>query len=105
MPRQTGDWLSLRSCSTGAALLLLCLQSAASAQPIITSGPNYCCWSIGEVGQPLTASRGDGTYTWSLVGGSLSPGVSIRTDVPKYFPAGSGAGLIGVATTVGTYSF
>jgi len=39
------------------------------------------------------------------VGGSLPPGISIRTDVPTNFPAGTSAGLIGVATTVGTYNF
>ena len=81
------------------------LPSTVVAQPVITSGPNYCCWSTGEINQALTATGGSGTYTWSLVGGSLSPGISIRTDVPSYFPAGTSAGLIGVATTVGTYNF
>ncbi len=94
------------SWSAAASILLLCLQSAASAQPPnITSGPNYCCWSIGEVNQELTADSGIGTYTWSLVGGSLPPGISIRTDVPSYFPASASAGLIGVATSPGTYNF
>jgi hypothetical protein len=71
------------------AVFFLGFLSTASAQPVITSGPNYCCWSIGEINQALTATGGNGTYTWSLVGGSLPPGISIRTDVPSYFPAGT----------------
>jgi hypothetical protein len=81
------------------------LPGSVTAQPVITSGPNYCCWSNGEINQALTATGGNGTYTWSLVSGSLPPGISIRTDVPSYFPSGTSAGLIGVATTVGTYNF
>ncbi len=87
------------------AVFFLALLGTASAQPVITSGPNYCCWSIGEIEQALTATGGNGTYTWSLAGGSLPPGISLRTDVPSSFPAGTSAGLIGVATTPGTYSF
>jgi len=83
----------------------LVLARPAGAQPTITYGPNYCCWRIGEVNQALLASGGNGSYTWSVVGGSPPPGVSIRTDVPSYFPAGATAGLIGVATTAGTYNF
>jgi large repetitive protein len=60
---------------------------------------------VGEINQALTATGGNGRYTWSLAGGSLPPGLSISTDVPSYFPAGASAGLIGVATTVGTYNF
>jgi uncharacterized protein (TIGR03437 family) len=86
-------------------VFLLGLASRAVAQPVITSGPNYCCWSTGEINQALTATGGNGTYTWSLAGGSLPPGISIRTDVPSYFPVGSSAGLIGVATSAGTYNF
>src|ERR1700733_1966156 len=81
------------------------LPSTVVAQPVITSGPNYCCWSIGEVQQALMASGGTGTYSWSLVSGSLPPGLSLRTDVSSNFPAGTSAGLIGVATTSGTYNF
>jgi uncharacterized protein (TIGR03437 family) len=88
-----------------AGFFLLGLPSTVVAQPRITSGPGYCCWSIGEINQALTATGGNGTYTWSLVSGSLPPGISIRTDVPSYFPSGTSAGLIGVATTVGTYNF
>jgi hypothetical protein len=87
------------------AVLFFALLGTASAQPVITSGPNYCCWSTGIIYQALTATGGSGTYAWALVGGALPPGISIRTDVPSYFPGGASAGLIGVATTVGTYNF
>jgi uncharacterized protein (TIGR03437 family) len=95
----------LHSRFVAVAVSFLAMLGAASAQPVITSGPNYCCWSTGEINQALTATGGNGTYTWSLAGGSLPPGISVRTDVPSYFPAGTSAGLIGVATTAGTYSF
>jgi uncharacterized repeat protein (TIGR01451 family) len=94
----------MRSLFVAVALSLFLLLSVASAQPVITSGPTYCCWSIGEVNQALTATGGNGTYAWSVTAGSLPPGLAIRTDIPSYFPAGS-SGLIGVATTPGTYHF
>ena len=66
---------------------------------------NLGTWSIGQVdGQQLTGNGGNGTYTFSFEGGTLPPGLAIRTDVPSFFPAGS-SGLIGVATTPGTYVF
>jgi hypothetical protein len=55
---------------------------------------------------PLSATIGDGiTYTWSVVTGSLPPGISLRTDVPSSFPASASAGLIGIAAIAGTYDF
>ena len=71
----------------------------------ITSGSNLGTWTIGEIQDALTASGGNGVYTWGLVSGTLPPGLAIRTDIPSFFPAGTGAGLIGIATTPGTYSF
>ena len=66
---------------------------------------NLGTWSIGQVdGQQLTGNGGNGTYTFSFEGGTLPPGLAVRTDVPSFFPAGS-SGLIGVATTPGTYVF
>jgi len=32
-------------------------------------------------------------------------GLALRTDVPAFFPPGTTAGIIGVATTPGSYSF
>src|SRR3954471_12293080 len=86
---------------------VLCLAAAAaSAQaPVITFGPDLGTYPVGEIQFALTASGGNGTYSWSITGGSLPPGIALRTDVPSSFPAGASAGLIGVATTPGTYHF
>jgi hypothetical protein len=67
----------------------------------ITVAPNQT-WSIGEVQLPLTATGAAGGYVWTI-SGTLPPGVALRTDVPSWFPAGTTAGLIGLATTPGTY--
>jgi large repetitive protein len=84
---------------------LLCA-FAASAQPAFRSGPNYGTWPIGEVNAQLVAAGGSGSgYTFSVTSGSLPPGLAIRTDVPTYFPANATSGMLGVATTPGTYSF
>ena len=66
---------------------------------------DFGTFSIGQLETPLVASGGDGTYTWSVPAGSLPPGVSVRTDAPSWFPSNASAGLIGVATTPGTYPF
>ncbi|MEK7404661.1 MAG: putative Ig domain-containing protein, partial [Acidobacteriota bacterium] len=58
-------------------------------------------WSIGRVETPLDAVGGTGTYTWSLTSCSI-PGIALRTDVSSGWTAK--AGLLGVATTPGTYS-
>jgi hypothetical protein len=81
---------------------LVCAAFAAS--PVITVGPNLGTWSIGEVQMALTASGGSGGYTWQVTG-TLPTGVALRTDVPSWFPTGSTAGLIGVASAPGTYNF
>ena len=86
-------------------LMVLLVAGRASAQtPSITVGPDLGTCN-GTVQVALTATGGNGTYTWSLGSGHLPSGVVLRTDVPSSFPAGSYAGLIGVATTPGTYSF
>ena len=71
----------------------------------IGSGPNFGTFSIGQVETPLSATGGDGTYAWSVVAGSLPPGISLRTDNPSSFPPTASAGLVGVATTPGLYTF
>jgi hypothetical protein len=92
--------------SAGKKIVLCALISLpAFAQVKITSGPAYCCWSVGTINQALTAMGGSGGYTWSIVNGSLPPGLALRTDVPAFFPPGTTAGIIGVATTPGSYSF
>src|SRR5690348_1225455 len=99
---------SLRRVLLTLLLPLLLSATFASAQSTlaITSGPNYGTVSIGEVQAPLTASGGSGTgYAFSVLTGSLPPGISLRTDLPSFFPATAAAGLIGLATTPGTYNF
>ena len=50
------------------------------------TGPGSWTWSIGQFDLFLIATGGDGTYTWSLVDGSLPPGISLTTDLPAFFP-------------------
>jgi hypothetical protein len=73
----------------------------------IITGGNLGTVPIGVVQIPLTAGGGTGSYTWSITGGSLPPGLSLRTDLPGYFPGNASAGVIGVATAASTtpYSF
>ena len=85
--------------------LLLCLPARAQAQPVITSGPGFGTYPVGQVELPLTATGGSGTYSWSIVGGTPPPGLAIRSDVPSYFPPGAATGLMGIATTQGSYMF
>src|SRR5215831_15751507 len=91
------------------AIFLLALTTGrsftAASQLAILEGPDFGTVSIGVVdGLPVSATGGS-VYTWTLSSGSLPPGLSIRTDIPTWFPAGASAGLIGVATTPGTYTF
>ena len=76
--------------------------------PGFTSGPNYGTFSIGQVDGNirLTASGGDGTYVFSVTGGALPPGMSIRKDPPSWFTGPPDTTwIIGVATTPGLYPF
>ena len=102
----------LRSATRGllAIVLTLWTASAVSAQTLTQNqGPNLGTWVEGFIQLQLAASGGggNGTYVWSLVPGtgSLPPGISLRTDVPSFFSANANAGLIGIATTPGNYSF
>jgi len=58
----------MRSLFVAVALSLFLLLSVASAQPVFTSGPTYCCSSIGEVNQALTS----GTYSKVIVGDQVT---------------------------------
>lgn len=83
-------------------IVLLFTPQAFAADLIINS--NDATWSIGRIEFPLQASGGSETgYAWSVTSGSLPPGMSLRTDIPGYFPPGTTGGVIGVATTPGTY--
>src|SRR5262249_15771087 len=79
--------------------------SAAAQTLQMNSGPNFGTFSFGDLQLELDASGGDGTYVWSVISGSLPPGVLLRTDRAPFFSNNASAGLIGVATTPGTYAF
>lgn len=68
---------------------------------------NLGTFPIGEIDYALTEVGGNGTETWNLAAGSkpLPPGMAVRPDVPPWFPPNAAAGIIGVATTAGTYPF
>jgi hypothetical protein len=70
-----------------------------------THSADFGTRSIGYLELPLSATGGDGSFTWSLQSGSLPPGMAIRSDKPSTFPGSASAGLSGVATTPGTYNF
>jgi hypothetical protein len=70
-----------------------------------THSPDFGTRSIGQLELPLSATGGTEPYVWSVQSGSLPPGIALRTDMPASFPASASAGLIGVATTPGTYNF
>ena len=80
---------------------------AAGQGPVLgqQQNANFGTWKIGNIQTPLIGVEGNGTYTWSVIAGALPPGLSIRTDKPDFFPGSASAGLIGVATTPGTYNF
>jgi len=79
---------------------------ASGAPPLaINTAANFGTWSIGEIQSQLIASGGTGTYTWSRTAGTLPPGLALRTDTPSWFSSNASAGLMGVATTPGSYSF
>ncbi|MGA2260956.1 MAG: Ig domain-containing protein, partial [Acidobacteriota bacterium] len=59
---------------------------------------------LGRTEMTLNADGGSGGYTWSVLSGTLPPGLMIRTDVPTGWSPATTAGIIGVATTAGAYS-
>src|SRR4029078_13010222 len=81
-------------------------EAMAGAPPAQSQGPAFGTRSIGQIEIPSSATGGggDGTYTWSIVAGTLPPGLALRTDPGMVFPQNAAAGLIGVATTPGTYN-
>ena len=85
-------------------LCTLAVCGPAWAQPTINVGPGLGTFPLGSIEYPLSASGGNGTYTWSKTAGSLPPGLSLRTDIPSNW-TGVSAGIMGVATTPGDYSF
>jgi sugar lactone lactonase YvrE len=91
--------------NTASLAFTINIYPAGSGPPFVNTTPATATYSMGTLQLPLSASGGTGTYTWSLVSGNLPPGLAIRTDVPASFASDEQAGLIGVATTPGTYNF
>ncbi len=83
------------------------IYTAGGAPPItINTGANLGDYRLGTGQFELLASGGNGVYTWSLASGSaLPPGYLIRTDVPAFFNPLAQAGILGVGTQAGTYTF
>ncbi len=81
----------------------VCVALAVYVSPAWAQTTNLGTYSLGEVFAQL-----NGTATWSVAPGStLPPGLSLRTepDIPPFFAADSHAGIIGIATAPGTYTF
>ena len=100
--------LLLRTCLRGslAVLWLLTAVVPARAQALTTNvGSDLGAFSAGELQFSLIATGGNGTYTWDITAGALPPGVALRTDKPSWFPSNASAGLIGVPTVPGHYTF
>jgi len=88
-------------------VVLICGSSLkAEAALTISTGANLGTFPIGRVEVPLIATGGTGSYLWDVTCcTTLPPGMALRTDGPSGFPSTASAGIIGVATTAGTYSF
>jgi uncharacterized protein (TIGR03437 family) len=72
----------------------------------VTTASDLGTFPLGEIQLGLNASGGNGSYTWSVASGStLPPGLALRGDLPAYVTPFAPEGLIGVATTPGTYNF
>ncbi len=71
----------------------------------IANGPNLGTWATGTDWIGLGVNGGNGTYSYSLASGKLPPGLFLSKQVPNFFAPNQQAGLIGVATTPGNYSF
>jgi len=89
-----------------ACVLSLAALPAAGQTPTTNVGTHMGTFSVGEIQWSLIASNVaiPCTGTWAVIG-DLPPGVSLRTDVPSWSPAGTSASLWGVATTPGNYPF
>ncbi|MBZ5586593.1 MAG: Ig domain-containing protein, partial [Acidobacteriia bacterium] len=76
---------------------------APALSPSQNSNRGTC--SLGRLQLQLMAAGGRAPYLWSLVSGTLPPGVALRHDNPSWAAADSPYGLEGVAAAAGPYSF
>ncbi len=97
---------ALGLCGVLAVCSVLFTADAVSAQALSTNvGPDLGAFSTGELQFGLVAAGGNGIYTWDVTAGSLPPGLALRTDKPSGFAPNASAGLIGVPTVPGRYTF
>src|SRR3954469_21478010 len=96
--RSNSRWL--RTFIIGLVLSLACVDTGSAQSP--TPPPSDLgTYSIGQVWAQLF-----GSDTWAVAAGStLPPGLSLRTDTPPWFSPDAHAGIIGLATTPGDYTF
>jgi hypothetical protein len=87
-----------------ALAVILAAATAASAQPLTMNVGGSLSTGLGEFQYGLVATGGTGSYTWEIASGTLPPGLALRSDnLPTWFPGGSTAGIIGIATEAGTF--
>ena len=72
----------------------------AQSPPVHSQGPDLGVRGIGPQQANLNATGGNGTYLWSVVAGTLPPGMVLRQ-----VPFKTQWALFGTATTPGTYTF
>ncbi len=62
--------------------------AGSTAGVLLTQNGNLGTWTIGEDQVQLFATGGNGTYTWQVTGGTLPPGMALRTVYAFLLPAG-----------------
>jgi hypothetical protein len=96
--RSNSRWL--RTFIIGLVLSVACVHTGSAQSPTPTP-IDLGTYSIGQVWAQLF-----GSDTWAVAaGGTLPPGLSLRTDTPPWFSPDAHAGIIGLATTAGDYTF
>ncbi|MBZ5585201.1 MAG: Ig domain-containing protein, partial [Acidobacteriia bacterium] len=87
------------------ALIILVAVPGVAQTLAISTGPDMGAVALGPAEFPLAAAGGIPPYTWTHTAGSMPPGFALRTDNPSWYAPGSSAGVVGVASAAGTYSF
>ena len=74
---------------------------------MIQAGPDLGTWGVGQMQTWFSARGGTGTFTWSLVDGTLPTGLALRPRpyVPSWMSVESNTALVGVATETGPFTF
>jgi hypothetical protein len=110
-PTATGQYgfqvvVTDQNMNTASRFYSISIYGAGQLPPLtFATGPDLGTWHTGTDWIALGANGGNGIYAWSLVSGTLPPGLALRSDVPSFFAPNQQAGVIGVATTAGSYQF